>query len=132
MKLLLKKRRKDLQHETDFYGAMDGASKFVKGDAIAGIIITIINIVAGIVIGVLSKDMSIGEAAQTYTRLTVGDGLVGQIPALLISTSAGILVTRSGSEENFGKTFAEQLTGFPVVCGIASAVMTFWLLFRTS
>lgn len=120
-----KKRRKDLQHETDFYGAMDGASKFVKGDAIAGIIITIINIVAGIVIGVLSKDMSIGEAAQTYTRLTVGDGLVGQIPALLISTSAGILVTRSGSEENFGKTFAEQLTGFPVVCGIASAVMTF-------
>ena len=123
-----KKKRKDLQSETDFYGAMDGASKFVKGDAIAGIIITIINIVAGIVIGITSMGMSVEDSAQTYVRLTVGDGLVGQIPALLISTAAGILVTRSGSEDNFGKTIATQLTGFPVACGIASAIMLFLAL----
>lgn len=120
-----KKRRKDLQSETDFYGAMDGASKFVKGDAIASIIITIINIIAGILIGILSKNMDAGTAAQTYVKLTVGDGLVGQVPALLISTASGILVTRSGSEDNFGKTLATQLTGFPIACAIASAVMFF-------
>ncbi|NLK94053.1 MAG: flagellar biosynthesis protein FlhA [Clostridiales bacterium] len=118
-----KKKRKDLQSEADFYGAMDGASKFVKGDAIAGIIITVINIVGGILIGVMMNGMSAGESAQTYIRLTVGDGLVSQIPALLISTSSGILVTRSGSEDNFGKTLATQLTGFPVVCAIASVIM---------
>lgn len=118
-----KRKRKDLQLEADFYGSMDGASKFVKGDAIAGIVITIINIIGGIIIGVMMMDMSAGDAAQTFTRLTVGDGLVGQIPALLISTASGILVTRSGNENNFGKTFATQLTGFPVACGIASAVM---------
>lgn len=123
-----KQRRKDLQSETDFYGAMDGASKFVKGDAIASIIITVINIIAGIIIGVTSMKMSVGDAAQTYVKLTVGDGLVGQVPALLISTASGILVTRSGSEDNFGKTFATQLTGFPVACGIASAVMLFLAL----
>lgn len=120
-----KKRRKDLQSETDFYGAMDGASKFVKGDAVASIIITIINIIAGILIGILSKNMTAGTAAQTYVKLTVGDGLVGQVPALLISTASGILVTRSGSEDNFGKTLATQLTGFPIACAIASAVMFF-------
>lgn len=118
-----KRKRKDLQLEADFYGSMDGASKFVKGDAIAGIVITIINIIGGIIIGVMMMDMSAGDAAQTFTRLTVGDGLVGQIPALLISTASGILVTRSGNENNFGKTFATQLTGFPVACGIASVVM---------
>ena len=123
-----KQRRKDLQSETDFYGAMDGASKFVKGDAIASIIITVINIIAGIIIGITSMKMSVGDAAQTYVKLTVGDGLVGQVPALLISTASGILVTRSGSEDNFGKTFATQLTGFPVACGIASAVMVFLAL----
>lgn len=118
-----KQKRKDLQSEADFYGAMDGASKFVKGDAIAGIIITIINIIGGILIGVMMKDMAMADAAQTYVRLTVGDGLVSQVPALLISTASGILVTRSGSEDNFGKTLAIQLSGFPVVCGIASVIM---------
>lgn len=118
-----KKKRRDLQSEADFYGSMDGASKFVKGDAIAGIVITIINILAGIIIGMLMKDMDIGEAAQRYVRLTVGDGLVGQIPALLISTSSGILVTRSGNEDNVGKTLANQLTGFPVALAIAGIVM---------
>lgn len=116
-------RRQDLQSEADFYGAMDGASKFVKGDAIAGIIITLINIVGGIIIGVMMKNMSAGDAASKYIILTVGDGLVGQIPALLISTSSGILVTRSGSRDNFGKTFANQLTAFPVVTGIATILM---------
>lgn len=119
------KRREDLQAEADIYGAMDGASKFVKGDATAGLIITAINIIGGIIIGVLQKDMSIGDAAQTYVRLTVGDGLVSQIPALLISTAAGILVTTSGSKENLGNTLTKQLTAFPVVSGIASGIMLF-------
>ncbi|OPJ64489.1 flagellar biosynthesis protein FlhA [Clostridium chromiireducens] len=120
-----KKRRLDLQSEADFYGAMDGASKFVKGDAIAGIIITIINVIGGIIIGVLQKNMSAAQAAQTYVILTVGDGLVSQVPALLISTASGILVTRSGSSENLGNTLTQQLTAFPVATGIASAVMLF-------
>lgn len=106
------KRREDLQAEADIYGAMDGASKFVKGDAIAGLIITAINIIGWIIIGVLQKDMSIVDAAQTYVRLTVGDGLVSQIPALLISTAAGILVTTSGSKENLGNTLTKQLRQF--------------------
>ena len=118
-----KKKRNDLQLEADFYGSMDGASKFVKGDAIAGIIITLINILAGIIIGVMMKDMEVGEAAQRYVRLTVGDGLVGQIPALLISTASGIIVTRSGNEDNVGKTLATQLSGFPIALAIGSIVM---------
>lgn len=122
---MAKKRRKDLQAEADFYGAMDGASKFVKGDAIAGIIITIINIIGGIIIGVLFNGMDASTAAQTYTKLTVGDGLVSQVPALLISTASGILVTRSGNEESFGTTVSNQLTAFPVATGIASGVMLF-------
>ena len=117
------RRREDLQAEADIYGAMDGASKFVKGDATAGLIITAINIVGGIIIGVLQKDMSIADAAQTYTRLTVGDGLVSQIPALLISTAAGILVTTSGSRENLGNTLVKQFTNFPVVSGVTSGIM---------
>lgn len=119
-----RKRREDLQSEADFYGSMDGASKFVKGDAIAGIIITIINIIAGMVIGVMSGK-SFLQAGELYTKLTIGDGLVSQIPALLISTASGILVTRSGSSDNFGKTFSKQLTAFPVALGIVSAVMFF-------
>ena len=119
-----RKRREDLQSEADFYGSMDGASKFVKGDAIAGIIITIINIIAGMVIGVMNG-MSFLQAGELYTKLTIGDGLVSQIPALLISTASGILVTRSGSSDNFGKTFSKQLTAFPVALGIVSAVMFF-------
>ncbi len=118
-----KQRRKDLQSEADFYGAMDGASKFVKGDAIAGIIVTAINIIAGIIIGVTMLNMDFATAASSYVNLTVGDGLVSQIPALLISTALGILVTRSGSAENFGKVVTKQLTAFPVALGLASALM---------
>lgn len=104
-----KKRRADVQKYADFYGAMDGATKFVKGDAIAGIIITMINIIAGLAIGVTSKGMALGDAMQKYTLLTVGDGLVSQIPALLISTSTGLIVTRAASESNLGHDLIEQL-----------------------
>lgn len=120
-----KKRRQDLQSEADFYGSMDGASKFVKGDAVAGIIITVINIIGGIIIGVIGKNMTAAQAAQVYTILSVGDGLVSQVPALLISTASGILVTRSGSSDNFGNTLSKQLTAFPVATGIASGLMLF-------
>ncbi len=102
-------RRKDVGLEANFYGAMDGASKFVKGDAIAGIIITMINIGAGFVIGVLQQGMPAADAAATYTILTVGDGLVGQIPALIISTGAGILVTRTAGGSDFGSELKLQL-----------------------
>ena len=119
------KKRNDLQAEADLYGAMDGASKFVKGDAVACLIITAINVIGGIIIGVLQKDMGIVQAAQTYVRLSVGDGLVSQFPALLISTSSGILVTRSGDKQSLGTTLTEQLTGFPIAIGIASAIMLF-------
>jgi flagellar biosynthesis protein FlhA len=120
-----RKRRQDLQSEADFYGSMDGASKFVKGDAVAAIIITIINIIGGIIIGVIGKNMTAMQAAQTYTILSVGDGLVSQVPALLISTASGILVTRSGSTDNLGDTLSSQLTAFPIATGIASVLMLF-------
>jgi flagellar biosynthesis protein FlhA len=120
-----KERRKKIQMESEFYGAMDGASKFVKGDAVAGIIVTLINAIGGIIIGVAMLGMDIGEAAQTYVRLTIGDGLVSQIPALLISTASGILVTRSASDDNLGGEVSSQLTGFPKVIGIASVVLMF-------
>ncbi|WP_029913184.1 flagellar biosynthesis protein FlhA [Pelobacter seleniigenes] len=115
-------RRKEVSSESDFFGAMDGASKFVKGDAIAGIIITLINIGAGFVIGVMQKGMPMAEAAANYTILTVGDGLVGQIPALIISTGAGIMVTRTAGDEDFGTEMKRQFTVHPraiwVVAGI--------------
>ncbi|MBU3208837.1 flagellar biosynthesis protein FlhA [Clostridium algidicarnis] len=123
-----KDRRKKLQQEADFYGAMDGASKFVKGDAIAGIIVTIINILGGIIIGVVMLKMDASTAAKTFVSLTVGDGLVSQIPALLISTASGILVTRSGSEENFGNVIIKQLTAFPKVLALASATLFFFAI----
>lgn len=123
-----RQRRKALQQEADFYGAMDGASKFVKGDAIAGIIITVINIIGGIVIGVVMMGMDASQAATTFVRLTIGDGLVSQIPALLISTASGILVTRSGNEDNFGTVLGRQLTAFPKVLAI-SAVILFAMAF---
>ena len=104
-----RKRRKEIEQEADFYGAMDGASKFVRGDAIAGIIITIINIVGGLLIGVLQKNLDIGTAAKYYTMLTIGDGLLSQIPALIISTAAGAIVTRSGSGDDMGKEVTTQL-----------------------
>lgn len=120
-----KERREKIQKEANFYGAMDGASKFVKGDAIAGIIITMINVIAGIVIGAGMEGMDISEAVTTYVRLTIGDGLVSQLPALLISTASGILVTRSSASENLGNLLSKQMTGFPKVLGIASAVLFF-------
>lgn len=123
-----REKRKNLQTEADFFGAMDGASKFVKGDAVAGLIITVINIVGGIIIGVTVHSMEISTAAATYTKLTIGDGLVSQIPALLISTASGIIVTRSGSDKNFGTLVASQLSGYPKVLGIATAVLTFLAL----
>lgn len=116
-------RRKKLQQEADFYGAMDGASKFVKGDAVAGLIITAINIAGGIIIGSVMMGMSIADAAKTFTMLTIGDGLVSQIPALLISTASGILVTRSGSDDNFGDVIGKQLTTFPKVIAMAAVIL---------
>lgn len=118
-----KKRRKNLQLEADFYGSMDGASKFVKGDAIAGIIVTLINVIAGIVIGSMMLGMEIGEAASTYVRLTVGDGLVSQIPALLISTASGIIVTRSGEDTNLSRSLTNQFSAFPIVLLTASGIL---------
>lgn len=118
-----RERRKKVQRESDFYGAMDGASKFVKGDSIAGIIITIINIVAGFAIGMLGGDLSFGEALQKYTILTVGDGLVSQIPALLISTATGIVVTRAASEGNLGNDLINQLFNNHKIMFIISGVL---------
>ena len=118
-----KERRIKIQRESDFYGAMDGASKFVKGDAIAAIIIVIINIVGGFVIGVLQRDMTITEALKTYTLLTVGEGLVNQIPALLISTATGIIVTRAASDSDMGHDVANQLLTRPRVFYILSVVL---------
>lgn len=118
-----KKKRRELQQEADFYGAMDGASKFVKGDAIAGLVVTAINMLGGIIIGVLMLEMTFGESVQTYIRLTIGDGLVSQIPALLISTSAGLLVTKADTEDNFGDTLTNQLTSAPVALMMTGAVL---------
>ena len=118
-----KVRRKTLQRETDFFGAMDGATKFVKGDAIAGIVIAIINVIGGLIIGIVQLGMPITDALQNYTLLTIGDGLVSQIPALLISTATGILVTRVGSEQNFGNDFSRQISTFPMVIALAAAIL---------
>ncbi|MBA1333872.1 MAG: Flagellar biosynthesis protein FlhA [Firmicutes bacterium] len=118
-----KERRKNIEREADFYGAMDGASKFVKGDAIAGIVITLINISAGLIIGMVQKNMAFQTALSTYTLLTVGDGLVSQIPALLISTSAGIVVTRTASESNLGSDVIKQLFAQPKVLYLAAGVL---------
>lgn len=118
-----RQRRKNIQREADFYGAMDGASKFVKGDAIAAIIIIIINIVGGFIIGMAQRNMEITQALQTYTLLTVGEGLVNQIPALLISTATGIVVTRAASDSNLGHDITSQLLTNPRIFFIVSAVL---------
>lgn len=118
-----KREREKIRQEADFYGAMDGASKFVKGDAIAGIIITFINIVAGLVIGMLQQNMGFAQAAETYILLTVGDGLVSQIPALLISTATGMVVTRAASDNNMGNEMTEQLLKQPKALFIAAGVL---------
>ncbi len=121
-----KRRRKEVAEEADFYGSMDGASKFVRGDAIAGILITAINILGGIIIGVAQNGMDIGKAAETFTLLTVGDGLVTQIPALIISTAAGIIVTRNTNEDNIGTQVQKQFKVYPKAIYIAGAVLIFF------
>ncbi|KJR43156.1 flagellar biosynthesis protein FlhA [Candidatus Magnetoovum chiemensis] len=118
-----RKRREVIAQEADFYGAMDGASKFVRGDAIAGLVITGINVLGGIVIGVLQKGMPVVEALKTYTVLTVGDGLVAQIPALLISTAAGMVVTRAGKDTDIGKDITEQMFVNPRVLFTAGGIL---------
>ncbi len=118
-----RKRRKEIEQEADFYGAMDGASKFVRGDAIAGIIITVINIVGGLLIGVMQKGLDLTTAAQYYTMLTIGDGLLSQIPALIVSTAAGIIVTRSSSGENMGAEVTSQLFVNPRPIYITAGVL---------
>ncbi len=118
-----RRRRQDVSREADFYGAMDGSSKFVRGDAVAGIAITGINIVGGFIIGVFQMGMPMVEAAKTYTILTVGEGLVAQIPALLISTAAGIVVTRTGSSNDMGNDIAAQVIVNPKALGTSSAIL---------
>ena len=116
-------RRKDLEDESTFFGAMDGASKFVRGDAIAGLMITFINVIGGIIIGVAQNDMSFMEAGQTYTLLTVGDGLVSQIPALIVSTAAGLLVSKAGVSGSADKALFRQFSGYPASLGISSFLL---------
>ncbi|NQW95457.1 flagellar biosynthesis protein FlhA [Bacillus stratosphericus] len=116
-------RREKVAREADFYGAMDGASKFVKGDAIAGIIIVIINIIFGIIIGMIQQGMSIQESASHFTLLTVGDGIVSQIPALLISTATGIVVTRAASNGNLGSDITGQLFAFPAMLYVTAGTI---------
>ncbi|MFT7144223.1 MAG: flagellar biosynthesis protein FlhA [Alphaproteobacteria bacterium] len=120
-----RQRRADLEQETGFFGAMDGASKFVRGDAIAGLIITTLNITVGMGIGMVTYDMAAGEAADRYMLLTVGDGLVAQIPALVISTAAGILVAKSGSKEAAGEAIFSQISENPVPLYMAASLMFF-------
>ncbi|NPA16870.1 flagellar biosynthesis protein FlhA [Persephonella sp.] len=114
------RRRAQIQKEADFYGAMDGASKFIRGDAVAGIIIAIVNILGGLAIGILQHNMDLQTALKNFTLLTVGDGLVSQIPSLITSTAAGLMVTRAVSEENLGREVFQQLTSFPKALYMAS------------
>ncbi len=120
-----RRRRSEIAREADFYGAMDGASKFVRGDAIAGILIVVVNIIGGIIIGTLQRGMDIAEAARVFTLLTVGDGLVTQIPALIISTAAGIIVTRTATSTNYSQEFSKQLFTNQKALTAAAAVMAF-------
>ena len=116
-------RRKELEGESNFFGAMDGAAKFVRGDAIAGLLITAINLVGGIIIGVAQNGLSLADAAHSYTVLTVGDGLVSQFPALIVSTAAGLMVTKSGGEGTTDKALFSQLGGYPLALGLSSGLM---------
>ncbi len=118
-----RQRRKDLEDESNFYGAMDGAAKFVRGDAIAGLLITFINIVGGIIIGTAQMDLSLAEAGESYTVLTVGDGLVTQIPAIIVSTAAGLLVSRSATTGSTDKALFGQLGAYPRALGLSSFLM---------
>src|SRR5471030_1248511 len=118
-----KRRRKELESESNFFGAMDGASKFVRGDAIAGLMIVAINVIGGIIIAVAQKGMSFSDASQTFTLLTVGDGLVSQMPALIVSTAAGLMVSKAGVEGATDKALINQLSFYPQALGMAAAVM---------
>ena len=118
-----KKRRAEVTSEADFYGAMDGASKFVRGDAVAGIMIMIITIIGGLVVGILQHDLSFTQATQVYVLLTIGDGLVAQIPSLLLSTSAAIIVTRSNSTEDMNSQVVGQMFGSPRALGITAMIL---------
>jgi flagellar biosynthesis protein FlhA len=118
-----RQRRKNLEDESGFYGAMDGASKFVRGDAIAGLLVVFINVIGGMVIGIAQQGMPFTEAAHTYTLLTVGDGLVTQIPALIVSTAAGLLVAKAGVSGAADKALMQQLSGYPKALGMSGAVM---------
>ena len=118
-----RQRRELIAQEAEYYGAMDGANKFVRGDAIAGIVITLINIIGGLAIGVFQKDMSFANAAQNYTLLTIGDGLVSQVPALIVSTAAGIIVTRAGADSSLGDEITSQILIQPKAIAVASGVL---------
>ncbi|MFN5687665.1 flagellar biosynthesis protein FlhA [Bradyrhizobium sp.] len=118
-----KMRRKELEDESGFFGAMDGASKFVRGDAVAGLLVVFINIIGGIIIGVAQQGMSFGDAARSYTVLTVGDGLVTQVPALIVSTAAGLLVSKAGVSGAADKALMQQFSGYPQALGLSAAVM---------
>ncbi|NEX16958.1 MAG: flagellar biosynthesis protein FlhA [Halochromatium sp.] len=118
-----RKRRSEVAQEADFYGSMDGASKFVRGDATAGLVIMVINIIGGLLIGMLQHDMSFGDAARTYTLMTIGDGLVAQIPALVISTAAGVTVSRVNTDQDVGQQMISQLFINPQVLILAAVVM---------
>jgi len=118
-----RKRRTDLEDESGFFGAMDGASKFVRGDAIAGLLVVFINIIGGMIIGIAQQGLSFAEAGRTYTLLTVGDGLVTQIPALIVSTAAGLLVTKAGVGGSADKALLRQLSDYPKALGMSGAVM---------
>jgi len=118
-----RQRRKTLEDESSFYGAMDGASKFVRGDAVAGLLVVFINIIGGMIIGIAQQGMSFADAARTYTLLTVGDGLVTQVPALIVSTAAGLLVAKAGVSGAADKALISQLSGYPKALGMSGAVM---------
>ena len=118
-----RERRKSLEDESNFFGAMDGAAKFVRGDAIAGLLITFINVIGGIIIGVAQMDLSLSEAAESYTVLTVGDGLVSQIPAIIVSTAAGLLVSKSATVGSADKALFGQLGGYPRALGLSCVLM---------
>jgi flagellar biosynthesis protein FlhA len=119
-----RRRRVEVATEADFYGSMDGASKFVRGDAIAGILILFINLIGGLVIGVLQHDMPIAQAANNYILLSIGDGLVAQVPSLIVSTAAGLIVSRVGKEEDIGRQLSRQLFSTPQALGITGVLMT--------
>lgn len=120
-----RRRRSEIAQEADFYGSMDGASKFVRGDAVAGIMIMLINVIGGLIVGVLQHNLDIGTAAKFYTLLTIGDGLVAQIPALIISIAAGMVVTRVGDEQDVSQQFVAQLFNNPRVIGLTAAIIGF-------